>query len=590
MQQNSTDQINKDDIADALARVLASAEFTRSKKIQELLSNIVDKTLDGKAHELKAYTIGLDVFNRDVDFDPEKDAIVRVEMGRLRKKLKLYYFTEGKNDPLQIVVPKGTYCPSFIITKQPSSSLMALLPLSPRLKIRMRMSKAWLYFTITAGGLLIAILAAYVFSYLHQASHRNPSLTLKSVQKKGPALQTPSPRQGLPSVNVYPVKVHSTNNSLDLAANVKSYLLTNLTQFKTLQVHNIRPPLLTAPLNKPTAKSSQYRIDGSLHTTNNIASLTISVVDSFDQTLLWSKQVNLPDSDKAAHRKVFEFLDSTTIRLASVSGVIWSDAMKQLYKRTKQHGSKTISDDECVMLFHAYDLDKEKAKETIARQCLERFITAKSQNGSLWAAWGFLQFLDWTKNPDNVDLAKALTAARTAVRLDPFNATSHQYLGSVLMITGKKSKALSHYRKAIELNRLKPDLHVVLGWQEVLDGDWAGGIKKIRKGVDAHIAPPGWMRIPLSIDAFKNQEYQRALFQADAIIDSGDKRGIVLALAASIVLNDQSLKDKYRRAFLASENADPSAPLKEIRGVFNVPLILDRYTKALSTVDLKGTR
>ena len=53
------------------------------------------------------YTLGIDVFDRDVDFDPQVDPIVRIEAGRLRRALERYYLTEGKNDPIVIRIPKG---------------------------------------------------------------------------------------------------------------------------------------------------------------------------------------------------------------------------------------------------------------------------------------------------------------------------------------------------------------------------------------------------------------------------------------------------------------------------------------------------
>jgi hypothetical protein len=48
---------------------------------------VVDRTLCAKTHELKEYTIGLAGFDRPEQFDPRIDPIVRVEAGRLRRKV-----------------------------------------------------------------------------------------------------------------------------------------------------------------------------------------------------------------------------------------------------------------------------------------------------------------------------------------------------------------------------------------------------------------------------------------------------------------------------------------------------------------------
>jgi len=42
-------------------------------------------------------------------FDPACDAIVRVEVGRLRNKLREYYATEGVDDDVLLDVPLGRY-------------------------------------------------------------------------------------------------------------------------------------------------------------------------------------------------------------------------------------------------------------------------------------------------------------------------------------------------------------------------------------------------------------------------------------------------------------------------------------------------
>jgi len=41
------------------------------------------------------------------------DSIARVEASRLRSRLEHYYETEGRNDPLVILLPKGRYVPQF---------------------------------------------------------------------------------------------------------------------------------------------------------------------------------------------------------------------------------------------------------------------------------------------------------------------------------------------------------------------------------------------------------------------------------------------------------------------------------------------
>jgi adenylate cyclase len=92
-----------------LDKVLASPIFAQAARQQRFLRYLVDETLEGNAERLKGYTIGVEVFERDRDFDPMLDAIVRVEATRLRAKLREYYDGEGGRDAVRLEVPKGSY-------------------------------------------------------------------------------------------------------------------------------------------------------------------------------------------------------------------------------------------------------------------------------------------------------------------------------------------------------------------------------------------------------------------------------------------------------------------------------------------------
>jgi hypothetical protein len=94
-------------------RIIQSTTFRNALTLQQLLQFVVDKTLAGNTEGLKEYTIGVEAFGRKQDFDPKTDPIVRVQIHRLRQKLKEYYETEGCHDPIWIEIPKGHYLPSF---------------------------------------------------------------------------------------------------------------------------------------------------------------------------------------------------------------------------------------------------------------------------------------------------------------------------------------------------------------------------------------------------------------------------------------------------------------------------------------------
>lgn len=96
-----------------LNRILESAEFANSARLKDFLSYIVGEALAGRADRIKGVTIAQTVFGADKDFDPETNSIVRVEAGRLRRRLGEYYAGAGHHDPIRIGVPKGGYAPEF---------------------------------------------------------------------------------------------------------------------------------------------------------------------------------------------------------------------------------------------------------------------------------------------------------------------------------------------------------------------------------------------------------------------------------------------------------------------------------------------
>ena len=96
-----------------LRAVLASSGFSRAPTLAHLLSYLCEKLFSGAAIQIKEYSIGLEVFRRGPDFDPNTDSIVRVEANRLRRRLAEYYQKEGAAHRLRIVIPIGQYVPRF---------------------------------------------------------------------------------------------------------------------------------------------------------------------------------------------------------------------------------------------------------------------------------------------------------------------------------------------------------------------------------------------------------------------------------------------------------------------------------------------
>lgn len=97
----------------ALSEVLGSGVLSETSRQADILRYLITETVEGRGAALKAYSIGIDVLGRPVDFNPAADSIVRVEMNRLRKALALFNAVAKSGDVI-IDIPKGQYQPRLI--------------------------------------------------------------------------------------------------------------------------------------------------------------------------------------------------------------------------------------------------------------------------------------------------------------------------------------------------------------------------------------------------------------------------------------------------------------------------------------------
>src|ERR1039457_703800 len=95
-----------------LDQVLASGHFRHSRRCSALLRYVVEHSLDNQGKLIKERTLGQAVFDRDLGYDTNQDAVVRNAAAELRKRLAQYYEEAGlAATGLRIELPLGTYVP-----------------------------------------------------------------------------------------------------------------------------------------------------------------------------------------------------------------------------------------------------------------------------------------------------------------------------------------------------------------------------------------------------------------------------------------------------------------------------------------------
>jgi hypothetical protein len=149
----------------------------RSPRLQKLLRFIGDRYFNGEHDQLKEYNIAVDLFGRSAGrFNPNNDAIARVEAHRLRKRLKEYYETDGKEHAVRIILPAGSYVPVFLRHATVEKTVVAppsprppepLLPKPPDAPAK-RPRYGRLIWLLVAGAAVLGVVL-----YLLQAAHKS---------------------------------------------------------------------------------------------------------------------------------------------------------------------------------------------------------------------------------------------------------------------------------------------------------------------------------------------------------------------------------------------------------------------------------
>lgn len=155
----TADRTPPEAVKDQINRIVASESFRQAESLRRLLSYLAEKSLSGEAAQLKEYTVGVDVFGKPPDYDPQKDASVRIQAGKLRQKLAQYYSREGAADPVLVEFPKGRFELRFTANRPAEKPPARVL--------------SWKL----AGAVMIAVLLGSFAAWLVGRSTRLPALT-----------------------------------------------------------------------------------------------------------------------------------------------------------------------------------------------------------------------------------------------------------------------------------------------------------------------------------------------------------------------------------------------------------------------------
>lgn len=116
------DEVSEAQARAACERILSSVVFAKARLMGRLLRYLVEQALGGNVRGTTEYAIGLEVLGRKPsDYSPGEDPSVRVQVGRLRRRLETYDAECAQPGDAVIRIPLGSYMP-VIERRRPARS------------------------------------------------------------------------------------------------------------------------------------------------------------------------------------------------------------------------------------------------------------------------------------------------------------------------------------------------------------------------------------------------------------------------------------------------------------------------------------
>lgn len=166
-----------------LSRVLESKYFANSPKKTRFLEFVSEQAFLGNGDKLNEYLIGVEVYERGVDFNPQRDPIVRVQAHEIRRLLKKYYDEDGRISPIRIDLPSGHYVPVFSRNAQQEVIPEELPVPAPAPAAKTQGFNRQLAITVALAALCVVLASLLVVS--NWTNHRNLQARIQPVLPEG---------------------------------------------------------------------------------------------------------------------------------------------------------------------------------------------------------------------------------------------------------------------------------------------------------------------------------------------------------------------------------------------------------------------
>ena len=590
--------IDDEIIRPTLAGALSSSRMAGSPKLCLLLTYLVEETLAGRQDRLKGYAIGVEVFERAANFDPSSDPIVRVQMGRLRQALELYYLTDGAADPVQIRLCKGTNVPTFCEAAgrvaPESNAASAIKRLSSDGRAAAQIGDSAEQETVThpqscdatapasaptasktppenspdqnaglwdwrnlmtfhvpqfnatkmraAAGLILAAALFVLFStWLPSGLHKT---SLASAGQQDVRLR-------LRLVTVEQQK-HDVTPFATLFARE---MLVKLTKYEVLAV--------TLAVDKPLSFSSPNAAPGYTVEINHSAgapagTLKLSVTSDTTGTVIWSDTVSLlPTTDGIA-----------TALPASVDHVIAQITQLRGILLTHLATRKDVPNDMLCILSGLHVISDRVHDNTViasAKQCLKKMQNTQT-SGPMVSA--LLAELHMAPFDDTQDTSKPLSFARAAVTANPRSMMAMRALMNAQIYAGLIDDGLESGRLGVAQHPANPDMLAAYGTRLIMAGRYEQGLKHLQTAmVEVPQVDPRW-QFAQFVGHLGSNNLSEAARIGHALYGRSGPAYIIASTAASVLRGNLGEAQEQLRMLVKAKPhaaANPLVVLKHLR-------------------------
>jgi adenylate cyclase len=510
-----------------LERILASQCFQQAGRSSTFLKFVTEQTLAGQADRLKGYTIAIEVFGRPPDFDAQNDPLVRVEAGRLRRRLFEYYAVEGQSDEVRVTLPRGSYVATWAYAPRAETVAGATEAPAPPNATRAVANTA-----VSRGKrrrrLRSMVAAATVLIAIGFFAARE--LTPPSAPPSYPTLAEALARDDRPPIVVLPFEdLSSQANVRNLADSIteETLLLLNAPElFVVATEPRAGAVRADSQARVPQGAGPAYVLSGSVRDGNDGIRVTARLVVASSGTQVWANAFDEPSSIRRSAAEQGQ-LARKIAAVADPYGPIFELELQRISRLPAEQ----LRTRDCMIKYYDYRRSFDRAAYRSAVDCFERATTADAMTADSWAGLALLladhfgYVLGPTLADDRAALDRALEAARNSMDIDgnsmlgnlalarvqffnredfqraadralalrPNNAEVLSFIGALLVYTGETRRGLELTQRAIELVPKPPaPYYTILAMGAIREGRFEDAMAAALK-IDSPTWPAGYL-------------------------------------------------------------------------------------------------